>query len=132
LENLLPGDKQGKRQDRQSWVRSNSAQKRLSLAARGGVLASLRRSATESHGLVAEAHGKAPIDGSWAFDDGTGTFELTPFGTSVASVCLTMTRHNDDRIPIQRPNGMTWLYVAFALAVVVLFIWGMITAGSPP
>lgn len=36
-----------------------------------------------------------------------------------------------DRLPILRPTPLTWGYVAFAVAVILLTVWGFIQTGAP-
>lgn len=38
---------------------------------------------------------------------------------------------NDQDIPRLKPTPLTWVYIAFAIAVVVLTVWGFATAGVP-
>lgn len=37
----------------------------------------------------------------------------------------------NQRLPLQKPNVVTLAYLLFALAVIVLFVWGMVIAGNP-
>ena len=42
-----------------------------------------------------------------------------------------MVRRHEEKLPTLRPGWMTYAFIALALAVLVLFVWGMILAGSP-
>jgi hypothetical protein len=43
-----------------------------------------------------------------------------------------MATFGGEKIPMQGPSWLTWAYVVLAVAVVVLFTWGMIVAGGVP
>jgi len=41
------------------------------------------------------------------------------------------TRSDRDLIPRLRPTPLTWVYVVFAVAALVLMVWGFVEAGRP-
>ncbi len=42
-----------------------------------------------------------------------------------------MSSKTDNDVPRLKTTPLTWVYVAFAIAVVVLTVWGFSTAGTP-